>query len=202
MSSIYLDIYPGEFCYITGASGSGKSTLLRSMMGDVHVDGIHAMVADTDLLRPYKPWEHKRKLGILFQDFKLLPKWTVFENLAFVLRATDWKSEKAIGERVEEIIMRVGLQDKTMSLVSSLSGGEQQRLAIARAVLNDPILILADEPTGNLDLPNADIVMNLLIDVATQNQAAVLVATHDDRIINKYRARTFRCSQQTIKEVL
>ncbi|MFZ4412835.1 MAG: cell division ATP-binding protein FtsE [Bacteroidales bacterium] len=194
LSEVNLSIEKGEFVYLVGKTGTGKSSLLKTLYADLHVLEGNAMVADFDL-KTIKPKEIpflRRKLGIVFQDFQLLIDRSVKENLVFVLKATGWKDKIAMEERIHEVLEKVGLESKGFKMPHQLSGGEQQRVSIARALLNDPEVILADEPTGNLDPETSEGIINLLIDIS-KNGRAVLMASHDFMMIEKFPSRTLRC---------
>ena len=194
LSEVNLSIEKGEFVYLVGKTGTGKSSLLKTLYADLHVLEGNAMVADFDL-KTIKPKEIpflRRKLGIVFQDFQLLIDRSVKENLVFVLKATGWKDKIAMEERIHEVLKKVGLESKGFKMPHQLSGGEQQRVSIARALLNDPEVILADEPTGNLDPETSEGIINLLIDIS-KNGRAVLMASHDFMMIEKFPSRTLRC---------
>lgn len=192
----------GELCFIVGRSGSGKTSLLRSAYGDIDIAGDYATVAETDMLtlRREDRYALKRQLGIVFQDFKLFEDWSVARNLAFVLFATDWTDRSLVQRRIEEVLASVGLSDKREEMVSHLSGGEQQRLSIARAILNKPRLIVADEPTGSLDDQTAYEILQVLMRVASDHQTAILLATHNQQLIDRYGARVLRCEDGLLKE--
>ncbi|MEI6696973.1 MAG: ATP-binding cassette domain-containing protein [Bacteroidota bacterium] len=194
LSEVNLSIEKGEFVYLVGKTGTGKSSLLKTLYADLQVVEGNAMVADFDL-KMIKTKEIpflRRKLGIVFQDFQLLSDRSVKENLVFVLKATGWKDKIAMEERIHEVLEKVGLESKGFKMPHQLSGGEQQRVSIARALLNDPEVILADEPTGNLDPETSEGIINLLIDIS-KNGRAVLMASHDFMMIEKFPSRTLRC---------
>lgn len=200
LNKVQLRISPGEFVYLIGKTGSGKSSLLKTLYAALPPTEGTARVAGLDLSamdRQRIPGLRK-KLGIVFQDFNLLTDRTVGENLDFVLRATGWNDESKRQSRVQEVLTQVGLPDKTDKMPYALSGGEQQRVAIARALLNDPVLILADEPTGNLDPETSDEILLLLRSLAKGSNTAVLFATHDYRILENFPARIVRCFNQGI----
>jgi cell division transport system ATP-binding protein len=194
LSDVNISIEKGEFVYLIGKTGTGKSSLLKTLYADLPVMEGNAMVADYDLKTIKKkeiPYL-RRKLGIVFQDFQLLIDRSIKENLVFVLKATGWKDKNAMEERIQEVLDKVGLGTKGFKMPHQLSGGEQQRVSIARALLNDPEIILADEPTGNLDPETSEGIINLLIDIS-KNGRAVLMATHDFMMIDKFPSRTLRC---------
>jgi len=198
-----FELVEAEFCYVVGKSGSGKSSLLKSLYGELPITTGKAHTLGTDLRSlsmkdiPFL----RRKIGMVFQDFQLFHRWSVKENLNFVLKATDWKSEMERLQRINEVLEAVDLTYKIDQQVFTLSGGEQQRLAIARAILNKPQLLIADEPTGNLDPESSDNILYLIADLASRNKMAVLFATHDQRILQKFPARVFRCEQGQLIEI-
>jgi cell division transport system ATP-binding protein len=200
LKDVSFDLIETETCYVIGKSGSGKSSLLRAIYGDAKVDGQVAKVLDFDLkkINRHQVPDLRRKLGMVFQDFRLFDKWTVAYNISFALVAIDWRDKQAIKKRVEEVLEQVGLKDAHNKNVYQLSGGEQQRLAIARAISNNPKLIIADEPTGNLDPETADEIFYLLNTVIRENKSSLLLATHDYRLINKFPARVFKCENNQI----
>ena len=191
----------GEMVYLMGKVGSGKSSLLKSMYAEVPVEQGSASVLGYDLNKirrreiPYL----SRKIGIVFQDFQLLTDRTVSENLEFVLRATGWKDRTDIDDRMGEVLDRVGMGKKAYKMPHELSGGEQQRIVIARALLNDPGLLLADEPTGNLDPETGEQIVSYLHEIARQG-TTVIMATHNAALVEKYPARTLRCENKRVVE--
>ena len=191
----------GEFAYIIGKVGSGKSTLLKTIYCETPVSKGEASVFDYNLNKIRKkdiPFL-RRKLGIVFQDFQLLTDRSVEKNLEFVLKATGWKSKSDITDRINLVLNRVGMQNKGYKMPHALSGGEQQRIVIARALLNDPEIILADEPTGNLDPDTGKQIVELLIEICKQG-TAVLMTTHNYQIVEAYPARTLRCNDAFLVE--
>jgi cell division transport system ATP-binding protein len=194
LSEVNFSIQAGEFVYLIGTTGSGKSTLLKSMYGELPIAKGHAQVADYALeaLKKTDIPLLRRKLGVVFQDFQLLFDRNVNENLSFVLKATGWKNNTEIENRIHEVLSLVDLATKGHKMPFELSGGEQQRVAIARALLNMPKLILADEPTGNLDPKTSDDILELLHQIS-KTGTAVLMATHDYRILDKFPAGIMRC---------
>lgn len=195
----------GEFIYVVGKVGSGKSSLLKTMYCEVdikHKDGIKAEVAGRDLTRikAKEIQKLRKKIGIIFQDFRLLNDRNVYRNLLFVLSATGWKDKKKKQERIMQVLSDVGMTDKKDSMPHELSGGEQQRIAIARALLNEPELIIADEPTGNLDSETAAEIVKLLQDI-TKTGTAVIMSTHNISLIENYPGIVYRCHEQTLKDV-
>lgn len=194
LDKIDLTIGHGEFTYLIGKTGSGKSSLLKTLYGELPLLAGSGEVAGFDLRQISRSNIHllRRKLGIVFQDFNLLTDRNVAENLRFVLRATGWNDEAAITQRIEEVLTEVGLPDKKATMPFQLSGGEQQRVVLARALLNKPLLLIADEPTGNLDPETSDDVLLLMRNLARQHNTAVLCATHDYRILQNFPARIIR----------
>ena len=198
---INLDINEGEFVYLIGRSGSGKSSLLKTLYADLPAkDGCFKIAGYdlTSLKRKDIPML-RRKIGIVFQDFQLLYDRNVEQNLSFVLKATGWEDEDAISKRIDEVLQLVGLQGKRKSMPHQLSGGEQQSVAIARALLNRPNVILADEPTGNLDPETTNDIMKLLMKIR-DNGTTILMATHNYNLILKYPSRVISCANGTITE--
>lgn len=197
LHNIKLELGEGEFTYLIGKTGSGKSSLLKTIYAALPLLSGFGEVAGYDLRTVNRRNIHllRRKLGIVFQDFNLLSDRSVEENLMFVLRATEWKDSLAMKKRVVEVLSEVGLSGKINAMPHELSGGEQQRVVIARALLNKPPLILADEPTGNLDPETSDDVLLLLRNLARQHNTTVLCATHDYRILQNFPARIIRVQQ-------
>jgi cell division transport system ATP-binding protein len=202
LSNINLTILESEFVYLIGKTGSGKSTLLKTLYAELGIQTGKGMLGGFELEKlknnqiPYL----RRKIGIVFQDFQLLTDRSVYENLYFVLQATDWNNKAEIDSRINEVLEQVGLDTKSFKMPFELSGGEQQRLVIARALLNKPAVILADEPTGNLDPETSNGIMELLHNIA-KNGTAVLMASHDYRLILKYPGRIIRCENGKISEM-
>lgn len=193
-SGASLEVNKGEFAYLIGKTGSGKSSLLKAIYAELPVTKGQAIVAGYDLLKikqkevPFL----RRKLGIIFQDFQLLGDRSVEENLIFVLKATGWRLKGQMSDKVREVLSKVGLSTKGHKLPHQLSGGEQQRVAIARSLLNNPEIILADEPTGNLDPETSRGIMHLLFEISRSGRA-VLMATHNYSILDEFSARIIRC---------
>ena len=200
MKDIKLEILKGEFVYLIGKTGSGKSSLLRSIYADVPIDEGAARVCGFDLNKLKKSQIPllRRKLGIVFQDFQLLKDRSVYDNLAFVLKATGWKDKKAMRDRILQALDDVGLLNKADEQACDLSEGEMQRVAIARAIVNRPELILADEPTGNLDPITSEEIVELLMHINKKHGTTVLMATHDYIVIDKFRSRVIACEDGKI----
>lgn len=201
LDTVDFYVYPGEFVYLIGKTGSGKSSLLKVLYGDVELDEGEGEVCGFDLvsLKRRQVPKLRRKLGIVFQDFELLTDRSVLENLRFVLRATGWKNKKDMDLRMEQVLVSVGMDTKGYKMPHELSGGEQQRVAIARALLNEPDVILADEPTGNLDPETTEDILNLLFAISKEGKA-VLMATHDYAFMKRYAARTIVCADGILNE--
>jgi cell division transport system ATP-binding protein len=202
LEKISLTIGEGEFTYLIGKTGSGKSTLLKTLYGALALKSGFGEVADMDLktLNRKSIPLLRRKLGIVFQDFNLLTDRTVAENLDFVLKATAWENQNDVNARIDDVLESVGMMSKKNAMPFELSGGEQQRIVIARALLNRPVLLIADEPTGNLDPETSDDVLTLLRNLAKDYNTAVICATHDYRIIQNFPARIVRVHQGKILE--
>jgi cell division transport system ATP-binding protein len=201
ISNLNLALHKGEFVYLLGKTGSGKSSLLKTIYGDLTLTSGTGEVAGFklhSLKRKEIPFL-RRKLGIVFQDFQLLSDRTVFENLRFVMKATGWKDEMKIKARVQDVLAKVGLESKAQVMPFQLSGGEQQRISIARALINEPEVILADEPTGNLDPETSEEIMKLLLDISKQGRL-ILFATHDILLYSKFPARTLMCDNNQIAD--
>lgn len=195
LSNVDLQIQKGKFCYLIGKTGSGKSSLLKTLYGHIPLKSGEGNVAGFDLskLKTSTIPNLRRKLGIVFQDFQLLDDRTVEKNLIFVLKATGWKDKVEMNDRINEVLTSVNMETKKHKMPHELSGGEQQRIAIARALLNHPELILADEPTGNLDPETSNEIMTVLKTVAKNNNAAVVMATHDYHMIQNFPGEAIRC---------
>lgn len=203
LNDVNFEVGKGEFVYMIGKTGSGKSSLLKTLYGDLYLTQGEGSVAGFNL-KDLK-WQTipllRRNLGIVFQDFRLLTDRNVQDNLEFVLKATGWKDKALMKEKIYNVLGKVGLRGKGFKMPYEMSGGEQQRVDIARALLNNPKLILADEPTGNLDPDTTDEIMQLLFNICRDYHTAFIMATHDYNIIQKYPARVVRIEQGSVKEI-
>ena len=203
LANVNFHVDEGEFIYVIGRVGSGKSSLLKTIYFELDIDEAEeAMILNQDLLklkRKHVP-ALRRQMGIIFQDFQLLGDRTVYKNLRFVLKATGWKDKKDINTRIKEVLSDVGLEDKADKLPHELSGGEQQRVAIARAILNKPKVIIADEPTGNLDPETAENIIRMLKDIS-QTGTAVVMSTHNIPLLDKYPGIVYRCADGKLEEI-
>ncbi len=202
IGNLSLEINKGEFVYLLGKTGSGKSSFLRTLYADLPLHNGEATVCGYNLrtIRQNEIPYLRRKLGIVFQDFQLLNDRTVYKNLRFVMKATGWKEEAKIKERIAEVLKETNLEGKENKLPHELSGGEQQRVSIARALVNKPELILADEPTGNLDPETSEEILKLLMKLSKEEGVAVLFATHDMIVYNKFKSRTLQFENGSVRE--
>ena len=197
-----MDVYPGDFVYIVGKVGTGKTSIIRTIIAENPLSKGSGSVCGFDLVGikdkdiPYL----RRKMGVVFQDFQLLMDRSVNENLRFVLSATGWKDEDAMSKRITSVLEAVGMERKAHKMPHQLSGGEQQRIAIARSLLNDPQVIIADEPTGNLDNETADGIMKLLTGINQEKGTAIVMVTHNRQIFEKYPGRVMVCREETCEE--
>lgn len=203
LKDVRFKLAPAETCYVIGKSGSGKTSLLKTLYGSLPLKAGVGMIADYDLttLKDADIPKLRRKLGMVFQDFILFEHWTVGRNLLYILEATGWKERAKMTARVLQVLEMVGLTGYEKKLVRSLSGGEQQRVVIARALLNNPPVIIADEPTGNLDPDTSDEILYLLTRLSREYGTSIIIATHDYRLIQKFPARVFKCEQERFFEV-
>ena len=197
-----MDIYPGDFVYIVGKVGTGKTSIIRTMTAENPLTKGQGTVCGYSLngIREKDIPYLRRKMGVVFQDFQLLMDRSVQENLLFVLRATGWKSERQMETRIHEVLTAVGMDRKAHKMPHQLSGGEQQRIAIARSLLNEPDVIIADEPTGNLDTETADGIMQLLTGINKEKGTAIVMVTHNRQIFEKYTGRVMVCRDETCIE--
>lgn len=202
LNDVNLELHKGEFVYLVGKVGSGKTSLLKTFYGELDIASGEAEVLGYDMLhikRKHIP-QLRRKLGIVFQDFQLLTDRTVYDNLEFVLRATGWKSKGEIKDKIEEVLNLVGMSNKGYKLPNELSGGEQQRIVIARAVLNSPEIILADEPTGNLDSETGHAIAELLHGISEAG-ALVVMTTHNLQLLREFPGKVYRCADHLMTDV-
>lgn len=201
LENISFNINPGEFVYLIGKVGSGKSTFLKSIYGELDIKDGNATVLGYDMKsikRKHIP-ALRRRIGIVFQDFQLLTDRTVKENLEFVLKATGWKNNNEIQTRITEVLTQVGMETKGYKMPNELSGGEQQRIVIARAILNKPELILADEPTGNLDVETGHRIVELLREICSQG-SAIIMTTHNINLLSEYPGKVYKCESHKLEE--
>lgn len=201
LEKVNLELHKGEFVYLIGKVGSGKTSLLKTFYGELDIASGEAMVLKYDMRlikRKHIP-QLRRRLGIVFQDFQLLTDRTVYDNLAFVLKAIGWKSKVDIKERIEDVLTLVGMSNKGYKFPNELSGGEQQRIVIARAVLNSPEIILADEPTGNLDVETGRAITELLHDIS-RTGTLVMMTTHNLQLLRDFPGKVYRCSDHLLIE--
>jgi len=202
LGDVNVTINKGEFVYLVGKTGTGKSSLLKTLYGDIPLTEGDAQIAGFNLRE--MDWKKvpylRRNLGVVFQDFQLLTDRSVNDNLKFVLRATGWKDVKLMDEKIADVLDKVGLKSKGFKMPFEMSGGEQQRVDIARALLNSPKLILADEPTGNLDPETSDEIMQLLFHISRDFGTTIIMATHDYIVINKFPARMLRTEKGKVSD--
>ena len=203
LSNVNLEVNHGEFLYIIGKTGSGKSSLMKTLYADLPLTEGQGHIVDFDLetLKENDIPFLRRKIGIVFQDFKLLPDRSIKDNMLFVLKATGWTDKNEMDRKIEEVLDKVGMKNYTSKMPHQISGGEQQRVAIARALLNDPELILADEPTGNLDPQTSVEVLDVLKKI-NANGKTIIMATHDYALLMKFPSKTLKCEDSKIFEVV
>lgn len=194
LQDVNLNVQKGEFVYLVGKTGTGKSSLLKTLYGELTLtEGVGQVVGFNLKEMDWKKLPFlRRNLGVVFQDFQLLSDRNVNENLSFVLKATGWQDEQLIQQKIDDVLNKVGLKNKGFKMTYEMSGGEQQRVDIARAMLNAPKMILADEPTGSLDPETSDEIMQLLFQIAKEDGTAIIMATHDYMVVNKFPARTLK----------
>ena len=199
LKNVTFSLEQGEFVYLIGKVGSGKSSLLKSMYAEIPIAEGEARIMDFDLpgIKKKQIPMLRRSIGIVFQDFQLLTDRSVYDNLKFVLQATGWKNKQEIDERIETVLKKVGMSNKSYKMPHELSGGEQQRIVIARALLNDPLLILADEPTGNLDPETGHQIISLLSSIS-KSGTAILMATHNISLVEEFPGRILKCEAKKI----
>ncbi len=202
LNDVNLDLYRGEFVYLIGKVGVGKTSLLKTFYGELEIVSGEGEVLGYNMLRIKRKQipQLRRKVGIVFQDFQLLIDRTVYENLEFVLRATGWKNKEGIKGRIEEVLQQVGMRNKGKKFPNELSGGEQQRIVIARAILNSPDIILADEPTGNLDVETGRAITELLHRISEAG-SLVIMTTHNMQMLREFPGRVYRCENHLITDV-
>lgn len=202
LNDVNLKLHKGEFVYLIGKVGTGKTSLLKTIYGELDIKNGEAQVLGHSMgkiRRKHIP-QLRRKLGIVFQDFQLLTDRTVYDNLEFVLRATGWKSKSQMRNRIEEVLLQVGMENKGYKMPNELSGGEQQRIVIARAILNAPEIILADEPTGNLDVETGRAIVELLHSIC-RSGSAIIMTTHNIRLLEEFPGIVYRCDGHQITDV-
>lgn len=202
LTGVNFELHKGDFVYVIGKVGSGKSTFLKTIYGELEIANGEATVLGNDMRKIKR--RHiaplRRKLGIVFQDFQLLTDRTVHDNLKFVLRATGWKRKYEIEERINEVLKQVGMENKGYKMPNELSGGEQQRIVIARAILNRPEILLADEPTGNLDVETGRMIVELLREICAQG-SAIIMTTHNLHLLEEYPGKIYRCENHYLLPV-
>lgn len=200
LKNVNITVKEGEMVYLVGQVGSGKSSLLKSFYAEVPCEGEEAIVLGYNMLK-FKTKQQpalRREMGIVFQDFQLLTDRTVFENLNFVLKATGWKKKAEREEKIQDVLKQVRMQEKTENFIFELSGGEQQRICIARALLNNPKVILADEPTGNLDAENGELILALLDEIRRQKNTAIVMSTHNWQWIDYFPGTVYKCQNNEL----
>lgn len=200
LKKVNITVEEGEMVYLVGQVGSGKSSLLKSFYAEVPCEGEEAIVLGYNMLK-FKTKQQpalRREMGIVFQDFQLLTDRTVFENLNFVLKATGWKKKAEREEKIQDVLKQVRMQEKTENFIFELSGGEQQRICIARALLNNPKVILADEPTGNLDAENGELILALLDEIRRQKNTAIVMSTHNWQWIDYFPGTVYKCQNNEL----
>lgn len=206
LEDVCFEVEPEQFVYVIGKVGTGKSSLLKTMYCELDIDKRNAEKAEVlgrnllTIKRREVP-ALRREMGVIFQDFQLLHDRNIYKNLEFVLRSTGWKSAKEIDERIDLVLDAVGMKEKKMELPYELSGGEQQRIAIARALLNHPKIIIADEPTGNLDPETAEKIVGLLYEISHTGETSVVISTHNHSLIDKFPGRVYRCADGKLTDV-
>lgn len=206
LEDVCFEVEPEQFVYVIGKVGTGKSSLLKTMYCELDIDKRNAEKAEVlgrnllTIKRREVP-ALRREMGVIFQDFQLLHDRNIYKNLEFVLRSTGWKSAKEIDERIDLVLDAVGMKEKKMELPHELSGGEQQRIAIARALLNHPKIIIADEPTGNLDPETAEKIVELLYEISHTGETSVVISTHNHSLIDKFPGRVYRCADGKLTDV-
>lgn len=206
LEDVCFEVEPEQFVYVIGKVGTGKSSLLKTMYCELDIDKRNAEKAEVlgrnllTIKRREVP-ALRREMGVIFQDFQLLHDRNIYKNLEFVLRSTGWKSAKEIDERIDLVLDAVGMKEKKMELPHELSGGEQQRIAIARALLNHPKIIIADEPTGNLDPETAEKIVGLLYEISHTGEMSVVISTHNHSLIDKFPGRVYRCADGKLTDV-
>lgn len=206
LEDVCFEVEPEQFVYVIGKVGTGKSSLLKTMYCELDIDKRNAEKAEVlgrnllTIKRREVP-ALRREMGVIFQDFQLLHDRNIYKNLEFVLRSTGWKSAKEIDERIDLVLDAVGMKEKKMELPHELSGGEQQRIAIARVLLNHPKIIIADEPTGNLDPETAEKIVGLLYEISHTGETSVVISTHNHSLIDKFPGRVYRCADGKLTDV-
>lgn len=206
LEDVCFEVEPEQFVYVIGKVGTGKSSLLKTMYSELDIDKRNAEKAEVlgrnllTIKRREVP-ALRREMGVIFQDFQLLHDRNIYKNLEFVLRSTGWKSAKEIDERIDLVLDAVGMKEKKMELPHELSGGEQQRIAIARALLNHPKIIIADEPTGNLDPETAEKIVGLLYEISHTGETSVVISTHNHSLIDKFPGRVYKCADGKLTDV-